>query len=90
MVIVETLRQQGALAALQEEVDLVRGSMGDFETIDYLALLIGYAVSGESTLQSFVERLRPFGQVFMGLFGRDRLPSRASTAHQAWHGLLFL
>jgi hypothetical protein len=80
VVIVETLRQQGALTALLSEVNLVRGRMGDFESIDYLAVLIGYAVSGQPTLQSFFERISPFGQLFMGLFGRDRLPSRAALS----------
>src|SRR5437588_5306420 len=76
VVIVESLRQQGALAALVEEVNLVRGRMGTFETIDFLAVLLGYAISGLPTLEQFFERLTPFGEAFMGLFGRHTLPSR--------------
>lgn len=80
VVIVESLRQQGALAALLEEVNLVRGRMGTFEAVDFLAVLIGYAVSGMPTLESFFARTKPFGKVFMGLFGRHVLPSRAALS----------
>jgi hypothetical protein len=80
VVIVETLRKLGALAALLEEVKLVRGRMGTFETLDFLAVLIGYAVSGMPTLQSFFERTKPFEAAFMGIFGRNRLPSRAALS----------
>jgi hypothetical protein len=80
VIIVETLRKSGALAALVEEVRLVRGRMGTFETIDFLAVLIGYGVSGMPTLQSFFERTKPFEEVFMGIFGRNQLPSRAALS----------
>jgi hypothetical protein len=80
VVVVETLRQQGALRALEEEVRLVRRRMGTFETIDLLAVLIGYGVSGMPTLESFFARTKPFGEVFMGLFGRNQLPSHAALS----------
>jgi hypothetical protein len=54
--------------------------MGTFETIDMLAVLIGYAVSGMPTQESFFARTRPFGEVFLGLFGRNRLPSPAALS----------
>jgi hypothetical protein len=31
-----------------------------YEVIDFLAVLIGYAISGERTLEAFFERLQPF------------------------------
>jgi hypothetical protein len=46
--------------------------------IDFLAVLFGYAVSGEQTLEAFYERLQPWADAFMALFGRDRLPARAT------------
>jgi hypothetical protein len=50
------------------------------ESIDFLALLIGYAISGERTLADFFERLAPFGTAFMALFGRKSLPHRSSLS----------
>jgi len=41
-----------------------------YEPIDFLALLVGYAISGERTLADFFERLEPFEAAFMTLFGR--------------------
>jgi hypothetical protein len=51
-----------------------------YEPIDFLALLIGYAISGERTLADFFERLAPFGDAFMALFGRAALPHRSSLS----------
>jgi hypothetical protein len=59
---------------------LVRGHFGTYEPIDFLALLIGYAISGERTLADFFERLTPFGPAFMALFGRKSLPHRSSLS----------
>ncbi len=48
--------------------------------IDFLAVLFGYAASGERTLESFYERLQPWASAFMALFGRDRLPARSTLS----------
>ena len=45
-----------------------------YEVIDFLAVLFGYAISGERTLEAFYERLQPFAVPFMALFERDQLP----------------
>lgn len=58
----------------------MRGRFGDYEPIDLLALLLGYAISGERTLADFFERLAPFGSAFMALFGRRCLPHRSSLS----------
>ena len=50
------------------------------QLIDFLAVLFGYAISGERTLEAFYERLQPFAVPFMALFGRDRLPSRSALS----------
>jgi hypothetical protein len=59
---------------------LVRGRFGTYEPIDFLALLIGYAVSSERTLADFFERAEPFESAFMALFGRRCLPHRSSLS----------
>ena len=48
--------------------------------IDFLAVLFGYAISGERTLEEFYQRLQPFAVPFMALFDRDRLPSRSALS----------
>lgn len=59
---------------------LVRGRFGEYEVIDFLVLLFGYAISGERTLQEFFTRLAPFAMPFMALFGRSELPHRSSLS----------
>ena len=54
--------------------------MGHYEVIDFLAVLFGYAISGEPTLAAFFERLAPFAGPFMALFGRERLPHRSTLS----------
>ena len=51
-----------------------------YEVIDFLAVLLGYAVSGERTLEAFYEQIQPWASTFMALFGRDRLPARATLS----------
>ena len=55
------------LEAFAQQVRLVRGRFGNYESIDFLALLFGYAISGERTLADFFERVAPFGPPFMAL-----------------------
>ena len=50
------------------------------QLIDFLAILFGYAISGERTLETFYERLQPFAVPFMALFERDRLPSHSALS----------
>jgi hypothetical protein len=66
------LEQQGMLQAVNERVRFARRRFGQYEVIDFFAVVLGYAVSGEPTLEAFYKRLKPFESVFMALFGRDR------------------
>jgi len=50
------------------------------QLIDFLAVLFGYAVSSERTLEGFYQRLVPWANAFMALFGRDRLPARSTLS----------
>ena len=74
------LRQQGVLSKISERVRFARRRFGHYEVIDFLAVLFGYAISGERTLQVFYERLQPFAVPFMALFGRERLPARSTLS----------
>ena len=72
--------QRGMLVALAEHVRLPRGRAGHYDVIDFVAVLLGYALSGEPTLEAFFDRLAPFAQPFMALFGRDQLPHRSTLS----------
>jgi len=79
-IMVQHLATKGLLDAFAHQVRLVRGRFGTYEPIDFLALLVGYTISGERTLYDFFERLAPFEAAFMALFGRKRLPHRSSLS----------
>lgn len=74
------LQRQGVLAAIEEQVRFARRRFGRYEVIDFVAVLFGYAISGERTLEAFYERLLPWAAAFMALFGRDRLPARSTLS----------
>src|SRR6266700_7955174 len=78
--IIPYLRKQGVLSALSSQVRLARRRFGHYEVIDFLAVLFGYAISGERTLEVFYERLQPCAVPFMALFERDRLPARSTLS----------
>ena len=59
---------------------LARRRFGHYEVIDFLAVLFGYAISGERTLETFYENLLPYAIPFMALFDRQRLPSRSALS----------
>src|SRR2546429_6865351 len=80
VIIARHLTTTGLLDAFAHQVRLVRGRFGTYEPIDFLALLLGYAISGERTLAEFFERLAPFEAAFMALFGRRCLPHRSSLS----------
>jgi len=76
----QVLSHTGILKAIQERVRFARARFGHYDVIDFVVVLIGYAVSGEPTLQAFYERLGPFAELFMALFGRSQLPHRSTLS----------
>src|SRR5215469_14372619 len=74
-VVAHALQRHGILTAIKERVRFVRARMGKYELIDFVAMLMGYAVSGEPTLRAFGERVQPFASAFMALFGRADFPT---------------
>ena len=74
------LRKHGVLTKIAEDVHFARRRFGHYEVIDFLAVLFGYAISGERTLEAFYERLQPFAVPFMALFERDRLLARSTLS----------
>ena len=74
------LRKHDVLSKINEQVRFAGRRFGCYEVIDFLAVLFGYAISGERTLEEFYERLQPFAVPFMALFERDQLPSRSALS----------
>src|SRR5215467_13173784 len=80
VIMAQHLTAKGLFDTFAHRVPLVRNRFGRYEPLDYLALLVGYAISGERTLADFFERLAPFAEAFMALFGRSLLPHRSSLS----------
>lgn len=78
--IAQYLRHVGVLATIEERVRFARRRFGHYDLIDFVAVLLGYAVSSERTLEAFYESLRPFAAPFMALFGRERLSHRSTLS----------
>src|SRR6266852_3281034 len=74
------LRKHDVLTKLNERVRFARRRFGRYEVIDFLAVLFGYAISGERTLEAFYERLQPFAGPFMALFERNQLPAHSTLS----------
>ena len=79
-VVAHAFNRFGLMKAIEERVRFVRARMGKYEMIDFVAMLIGYAVSGERTLRAFSQRVHPFAEAFMALFGRSDLPDPATLS----------
>ncbi len=54
VVMARHLAKNGLLEAFAHQVRLVRGRFGSYEPIDFLAVLIGYVISGEPTLADLI------------------------------------
>ncbi len=80
VLIISYLRKQGVLSAIMERVRFERRRFGHYEVIDFLAVLFGYAISGERTLEAFYQTLLPHASTFMALFNRQRLPARSTLS----------
>src|SRR5919202_2284743 len=78
--LVRLFTQRGILEAISQQVHLGRGRAGTYDVIDFVAILLGYALSSEPTLEAFFERLKPLAAPFMALFGRDQLPHRSTLS----------
>jgi len=79
-VMAQVLTQFGLLKAIQQDVRFARARFGRYAVIDFVAVMLGYALSGEPSLEAFYTRLAPFATPFMALFGRARLPHRSTLS----------
>src|SRR6266496_1158305 len=79
-IVAQLLSTSGILKDIEQRVRFARARFGTYELVDFVAVLIGYAVSAEPTLLAFYERLTPFAAAFMALFGRKTLPHRCTLS----------
>ena len=79
-IVAQVFITSGVLKNIEEQVRFARARFGTYELVDFVAVLIGYAVSAEPTLLAFYERLQPFASAFMALFGRKSLPHRCTLS----------
>ena len=79
-VFAQVLSHTGILQSIQDQVRFARARFGQYDLIDFVVVLLGYAISGEPTLQAFYERLSPFAEAFMALFDRKQLPHRSTLS----------
>lgn len=49
----QVLTHQNLLKTIQEQVCFARASFGQYDLIDFVVVLMGYALSGEPTLKAF-------------------------------------
>ncbi len=74
------LTRTGIISALEEHVRFARARFGTYDTIDFVIVLLSYALSGEPTLKAFYDRLAPFRDDVAVLFQRHHLPSRSALS----------
>jgi len=79
-IVAQVFITSGVLNQIEQQVRFARARFGTYELVDFVAVLIGYAVSAEPSLQTFYERLTPFAEAFMALFGRKSLPHRSTLS----------
>ena len=79
-IVAQVFITSGVLKNIEEQVRFARARFGTYELVDFVAVLIGYAVSAEPSLLAFYERLQPFASAFMALFGRKSLPHRCTLS----------
>jgi hypothetical protein len=59
VLLISYLLKHDVLIKISEGVRFAQRRMGHYEVIDFLAVLFGYAISGERTLEEFYEQLHP-------------------------------
>jgi hypothetical protein len=70
----------GLVGYLEEEMRVVRGRMEQYEVMDFMLLLISYALSGERTVADFYRSLSRVKEALMSQWGREKCPSVSSLS----------
>ena len=78
--VAQFLKTHGLVDLIETKVRFARARFDHYDLIDFVAVLFGYAASYERTLEAFYERIDPWADPFMALFGRNRLPARSTLS----------
>lgn len=65
---------------LYQQVRLERGHMGRYLVLDFVLVLLAYALSGEPSVQTFYQHLQPVAPMLMAVWGRQHLPHRSTLS----------
>ena len=76
----DTCAKRRVFDAITQRVRFARRRFGRYEVIDFVAVLVGYAISGERTLETFYQAVQPWEEALMALFDREKLPSRSALS----------
>ena len=80
VLIVAHLRKQGVLDAITQRVRFARHRFGRDVVNDFVAVLFGYAISGERRLEAFYQAVLPWAEPFKARFERQSLPARSTLS----------
>ena len=65
-VMAHSLQRQQVLAAIEEQGRFARRRCGRYEVLDFVAVLLGYAISGERTRDRFLQTAPALGKRIHG------------------------
>src|SRR5437868_15101435 len=68
------LTQTGIISALEEHVQFARARFRTYDKIDFVIVLLRYALSGEPTIMDFYDCLKALTHLFFALFKSHLLP----------------
>lgn len=80
LLIAQLWRTTGLLDRLQQQVRLDRGRMGQYLLLDFVLVLLAYALSGEPSVQTFYQHLQPVAPILMAAWQRERVPHRSTLS----------
>ncbi|MBN8564994.1 MAG: hypothetical protein J0L70_31275 [Leptolyngbya sp. UWPOB_LEPTO1] len=66
--------------ALQQQVKVSRGRMGQYEVCDFVLLLLAYAISGVETLKEFFVQLASVESVVLSVWQRQQCPVASTVS----------
>jgi hypothetical protein len=80
LLVARALWARWALLPLVEQVRVERGRAGTYSVVDFVLVLLTYALSGASNLKAFYAEAAPITGVLSAAWQRDRWPSRSAVS----------
>jgi hypothetical protein len=80
VLVARALWARWALLPLVEQVRVERGRAGTYSVVDFVLVLLTYAVSGAAHLKAFYAQAAPLTAMLTGVWQRERWPSRSALS----------